>query len=292
MLDTGIIILNYEKYELTKACVDTLLSMKVPAKIVIVDNASSNNSYEKLSKYYKNVSDIDILSNEKNSGYAAGNNTGAFYLLNKYPEIKYLCIMNPDVEIIYPEIFDNLKAKLKKHDNIAAITGLMLTNGILSATGCFWNIPKGFEVAYGHSVLWKNKPMPIQCDKTGTAEAEVIPGAFFMIKADAFKKLEGFDEGTFLYNEENILALKIKDIGMTNALSINDYYFHNHMKGKRKKLYRKLSERKIGNQSRRYLCKKYYGNKEKALLEMVIFSNYVVIILKHICGNVLKVIKK
>ena len=41
---------------------------------------------------------------------------------------------------------------------------------------------------------------------------EVPSGAFFLINTDIFKMVGLFDEGTFLYGEENILGYKIKEI--------------------------------------------------------------------------------
>ena len=189
--------------------------------------------------------------------------------------------MNPDVIITDASIFDNLTGFLKNYDDIAAITGMTLTRGKLNITNCFWNIPRGFEVATEQFELSERKQLPLKPDNNGVAKVEVIPGCFFIIKADIFEKIGGFDENTFLFNEENILAIKIKELGMTNALSVNDSYIHNHIHVK-KNLKQKLKSKEIGYNSRRYLASTYYGTKERIFLEIIIIINRFIISLKYL----------
>lgn len=291
MYQIGAVVLNYENYKMTEKCIDKIISLKSQVYLVIVDNASSNESFEYLKEKYKNNKYIDVLRNDVNCGYSAGNNTGIRFLFNKYLSIKYACIINPDVEIIYPEIFTNLSEKLERNNKLAVITGLMITNNIFNFKKCTWKLPKKHEIAWGHCTLWKNKAFDVQVDKNGVAKVEVVPGSFFMIKRSIYEKIEGLDEGVFLYNEENLLGCKLKEIGMQEALSINDYYFHNHSKGTRESLKKKITSRKYGNQSRRYLCKKYYSKLNLFLLDIVILINYFIISLSHLVGNICILLK-
>lgn len=276
---TGIIILNYNNYELTIKCAENLLNLNVEAKILIVDNKSPNESFIKLKEHFADR--IDVIQTAQNKGYSYGNNFGFRYLRNKYPEIKYISIMNPDVVITYKEIFSNLTYLLDKYDDVAAITGMTLTRGKLNITNCFWNIPRGLEVATEQFELVERKELPLIPDKNGLAKVEVIPGCFFIIKADIFEKVGCFDENVFLFNEENILAIKIKKLGMTNALSVNDSYIHNHIHLK-KNLKQKLRSKEIGYNSRRYLASTHYGLKERVFLELIIFINRFIIAAKYL----------
>lgn len=288
----GIVVLNYQKYEMTEKCVSNLLELATDAEILIVDNASTNDSYKYLSELYKNDKNVEVILNSSNAGYARGNNFGFKYMFERHNDIKYCCVMNPDVEICYREIFDNLIAKLELNHNYAIATGLMVTNGYLNINSCFWSIPLGKEIALGHSVLHKNINRPLSICHNGIAEVEVLPGSFFMIKRSIYESLGGFDEGTFLYNEENILAIQLKKMGYKNILSISDYYNHNHPKGARKSLVQKIKSSRIGNTSRRYLCRKYYPKKYDVLLSIVILSNVVVIATKHFVGNIILLFTK
>lgn len=288
----GIVVLNYQKYEMTEKCILSLLNYHLDARIVIVDNASKNRSYQYLKDLFLNEECVDVIQNSDNSGYAKGNNFGLRYLFEKYQELEYCCIMNPDVEISYERIFDNLIVKLDSDEKYAIATGLMVTNGVLNINSCFWSIPRGIEIALGHFCLHKNHNKSIVCNDNAVAEVEVIPGSFFMIKRSVYERLGGFDEGTFLYNEENILAIQIRQMGYVSILSLNDYFNHNHPKGKRETLLQKLRSRKIGNASRRYLCQKYYSPIYSVLLEIVIVLNAITITMMHLFGNVRLTIKR
>ena len=84
-------------------------------------------------------------------------------------------------------------------------------------------------------MAYKRKETELNIDDNGVAKVEVIPGSLFIIKKEVFLKVGGFDIGTFLYEEENILAIKIRSLGMTNAISVDDKYNHNHKK--KRKIY-------------------------------------------------------
>lgn len=292
MNEIGVVILNYMKYELTKRCVDALLALQTTIPIVVVDNNSPNESYKKLSQYFEALICVDVVENKINSGYAAGNNVGIRYLFEHYDNIRYVCIMNPDVQVTYQGLFENLKNKLEANDDIAIMAGVMRGVDNRPVATTYWNVPKKREIALGHSILWK-KDYPIIINSSdGFKRVEVVPGAFFMIRRTVYEQLGGLDEGTFLYNEENILGYQIRELGMTEALSLDDYYIHNHPKGPREPLKKKLSSRKIGNQSRRYLCHKYYGKLDAVLLEGVIVANYMIITCLHIGGSFYRIIRR
>ena len=88
------IILNYNDAYTTQKLVNVIKNYETLDHIIIVDNCSSDNSYEQL----QNLSNdkIDVIQTDANRGYACGNNYGAFYAIRKYSP-KHLLICNPDV---------------------------------------------------------------------------------------------------------------------------------------------------------------------------------------------------
>ena len=131
----GFVILHYMAEEMTKECVDKLLSSfyKEDIFIVIVDNASSNGSGKELELYYQNCSKVKVILSTENSGFARGNNIGFQYLKeNNNPD--FMIVMNNDViisdthflykihdiynskgfDVLAPDIYN---PKLKKHQN-------------------------------------------------------------------------------------------------------------------------------------------------------------------------------
>lgn len=128
------IILHYNVYEETIKCVDSILhNIMEDKKIIIVDNCSSNNSFEKLLEYYNGNTNVDILKTESNLGFANGNNFGYHYAKKNY-EFDFCIVMNNDMEIlqkdfitkIYEKYFndkfdilgpDIYSTKVKRHQN-------------------------------------------------------------------------------------------------------------------------------------------------------------------------------
>lgn len=88
------VVLHYKNTEITRKCVDSLLQIDHDSdlRIIIVDNGSQNGSYEELVAIYKNICQVNVIKNEDNLGFARGNNIGyAFAKENYKPQIIVIC---------------------------------------------------------------------------------------------------------------------------------------------------------------------------------------------------------
>ena len=94
----GYVILHYQSIEITKKCVDKLLMFSKTNPIVIVDNCSPNGSGKQLEKMYSKYTNITVIINEENQGFAKGNNLGYQYIKRKY-SLNYVVVMNNDIMI-------------------------------------------------------------------------------------------------------------------------------------------------------------------------------------------------
>jgi len=70
------VILHYKTAEDTIECVNSINRLNDECSIVIVDNASNNGSIEKVENEFKTLSNVTIIKNRENVGFAAGNNVG------------------------------------------------------------------------------------------------------------------------------------------------------------------------------------------------------------------------
>ena len=234
-LDISIIILNYCSFNETQNIVSQLIDIGDNIRIIIVDNNSPDNSYKLLIDKFGNYSNIDILQNQYNTGYAAGNNVGIRYALETLNS-PYIAIMNPDVEIT-EGFLRNMIKYLEADRNIAAITGVMLDpHRSINVALIAWKIPSTLDYVFLCSGLLKLVYNPIKYEKfsnpsplnPGIYYVDTLPGSCFVVRSTVLKEIGLLDEGTFLYCEEQILAKKIKNLGLTNAISIKDSFIHNH----------------------------------------------------------------
>lgn len=271
-MSLAIIVLNYKNCRDTIACVDKLIETGAEAEIIIVDNASLDESYDILSKRYRDIENINVIYSSKNGGYSAGNNIGVRYAIDKFGS-DTIAIMNPDIIIPKADVLYSLYNKLHSSNEYGIIGGVAITNGIFSMRRCCWNIPKSIEVVTTHFIKSGNQHgnADYKWLDNGLVQSECIAGCFFMIKTDVFLNLGLFDENVFLYNEENILGIKLKKMGFKAVVSLSDFYYHNHdyKNNKDKGFINKVMATKNTFDSRKYMCKKYYS---KALIPMLYFT--------------------
>ena len=284
-----IIILNYNNYDQTKVCVDKLIWLGVSADIVIVDNCSTNDSYDILKNKFVDFENIDVIKSEKNGGYSYGNNFGIKYAIEKN-NYEYICIMNPDV-ILEDNCFERLCTILYENNTIAAISAMMFLNGKFDPQNLAWTIPNEKEIYQQHLILHKSKNEKLSFDviQDSVIKTETLPGSFYIIKTSVYDEIGGLDEGTFLYNEENILGIKLRDRGYILAIDTSCHYIHNHLFVSKEKVwekYKKNFQQVVDSydasfQSRKYLCINYYNSKYLKRLCLVQMINMLVVHIKH-----------
>ena len=96
----GIVILNYKDFHTVIKLINLIKNYNALDKIVVVDNLSPDDSFDKLKSLKSDK--VDVIQSKRNGGYSYGNNFGAFYLIEQY-RIDILFIANPDV--IFTENF-------------------------------------------------------------------------------------------------------------------------------------------------------------------------------------------
>lgn len=111
----GFVILHYMAYEMTVDCVEHIQKMAsdIAVQIVIVDNASLNNSGKLLEEKYKSNSNIHVLLNNKNLGFAQGNNLGYLYLKANF-DCDFIIVMNNDVLVEQTDFYEQIESVYQK----------------------------------------------------------------------------------------------------------------------------------------------------------------------------------
>jgi hypothetical protein len=90
----AIILVNYKNPDITIDCINSIRKSSYKNyEIIVVDNASKDNSLEKLNK----ITDIILLKSETNKGFSAGNNIGIRYAIKA--GFDYVLLLNNDTII-------------------------------------------------------------------------------------------------------------------------------------------------------------------------------------------------
>lgn len=272
-MKTGIIILNYNDYENTLKIIDMIKDYKCLKKIIIVDNASTDDSFNHLKPLENNK--IIIIKNKKNLGYAYGNNLGLKYLYEH--GFDYAIISNPDI-IVEESVIEELISRMK-NSKVSFLGPKILEHG---------NIIKGWKTPsylyellstmnYFHKYAKKLITYKDSYYKDGLNEVDVIHGCFFIGRLKDFKKINFFDTNTFLYYEENILSYKAKKNNLGIYVDTSISVIHNLSLSVDKSL-NKLKKYKILKDSMFYYETRYRKINifKYILLRIVYYISYMV----------------
>lgn len=116
-----VVIVNYNSGEMLLECIKQVLASTVPVRIIISDNASSDDSLHLLTDAYQDNQDIRIHKNNDNLGFSAANN--AVYPMIETPFILYL---NPDC-FIGENTIEHLLQVMNDYPD-AGMAGCLVTN--------------------------------------------------------------------------------------------------------------------------------------------------------------------
>jgi GT2 family glycosyltransferase len=91
----GIVVLNWNGYDITPRCLDSIFgNSSLPDAVVVVDNASTDGSADLIRARYPQVV---LIGNDRNLGFAAGCNLGIQYLLDR--NFDFVLLLNNDAEV-------------------------------------------------------------------------------------------------------------------------------------------------------------------------------------------------
>jgi GT2 family glycosyltransferase len=205
----SIITINYKKKDLTIACLKSLQDKfknefsQDQMEIIIIDNASKDDSVDSIKNYIKEHSykNSVIVESKENGGFGKGNNLGV-----KDARGDFLVFLNNDTTAKDDGILRMAKY-LRDHSDISILGGqLRNTDGSVQVSvGSFYSLPKVVLLLLGmqrFGVIDKNPTIIKQVDW--------VKGGLLMIRKEIFEKLNGFDEKIFMYTEDMELCYRAK----------------------------------------------------------------------------------
>lgn len=217
MIQLSVIIVNYNvPYFLEQAIISVQKAAKnVSAEIIVVDNASSDNSVEIIQSKF---SDVIRIANKENLGFSKANNQGIAIAKGQY-----ILLLNPDT-VVQEDTFEKCLAFFDKHADCGAI-GVKMIDGkgnFLPESKRALPTPKvSFYKAFGFSYLFPKSKIFGKyhlgyLDENENHEVEILSGAFMFIKKEVLDKTGGFDESFFMYGEDIDLSYRIILAGYKN----------------------------------------------------------------------------
>lgn len=224
----GIVVLNYNSYNLTVTLANKLSSFNSVDAICVVDNCSKDN-FEGVFTHDK----IHYIKNHVNSGYSAGNNVGLRYLIEE-KNCDYVFIANPDT-IFEENVIEDIRDTFNKNPDIALIStkrfgheGATIHQYFdfpdwkASVRSCFFLTRRKFEKSRH---IDQNKKID---EANGIVYVDAVPGAFFGLRSEFLVRNNYLYEGIFLFGEEIIVGHQAHDLGYKAAIINTCTYIHDH----------------------------------------------------------------
>jgi len=194
-------------------------SKKEPIAIIEHTRKKSLEVHKKQFKQLKN-SELTIIKNETNYGFAEGNNVGIRYALKNFnPD--YILLLNNDT-IVDKDFLRELVETGESDNNI----------GIVGPKIYYYNDPQTIW-CIGGKISWKfARGVHIGTNELDKGQYEekrefdYVSGSAFLIKTEVLKKTGLMDENFFLYFEETDLALRASKIGYKSVYSPKAKIWH------------------------------------------------------------------
>lgn len=218
----AIIVLNWNDYEDTAECLKSLERLNYPNfHVYLVDNHSSDHSYEKLRedhRRHKLTYDISFLQTESNLGFAGGNNLA----IKKAYEAgyDYFWLVNDDA-VVTPDALTELVKTIKSDQKIGIVGSKMYyynSNKIWFAGGrvSSWT-GQTHHIGYGeedHGQYDQQRPV------------EFITGCSLLFRRALIDRIGLMREFYFLYYEETEWNIRARQAGFKVVYQPKSRIYH------------------------------------------------------------------
>ena len=243
------IIVNFCNSTDTIETVNSLLQSSVVPTIVVVDNASVDDSYNDLKRNLP--SDVVLIRAEYNNGFSAGNNIGIKYALSH--NAHYLILINNDTKVDKYMI-----SNLLKYTNQHTVTSPKIY---------YYAHPDRIWFGGGRLEKYSGRFLHVGYNMTDSSSfnemlsCDFLSGCCFMMTSDIVRKVGLLDESYFMYYEDVDYSIRLKNEKIDLLMIPNA------------KLWHKVGASSGGDLSRFNI---YYGNRNRLFLQKKFkFSFYV-----------------
>jgi len=267
-MELSIVITSYNTSLLLQKCLQSVYKalsfgkLEKDSEIIVVDNASDDDSCQVVRKKYPKVK---LICNSRNMGFAKANNQG---LKDAFGE--YILLLNSDTQVTKTALAQLLKAA-KKEKEIGVVGGKLLNfdKTLQPSIGFFPSLLKVFfwmtfidDLPILSRVL---EPYHLENEKSYHRFQQVdwVSGAAMLVKKSAVLKAGFLDEKIFMYGEEVDWCYRIKKAGYKIIYTPLAVIYHS--KGA-------SGEGELSGIIQEFSTMKYFYKKYKTSIELILLN--------------------
>ncbi len=197
----AILILNWNNYQDTKTCLESLESLTYRyLKVILVDNGSDDGSLELLREHFPHLT---ILTSESNLGFAGGNNIGLRYILEE--DIPYVLLLNNDTEVIKPDFLEIILQVIESDDEICAVG---------PKVSCLDGTPDRVILPFPTLDVTLRTSLGLFKEHLDHRQVvDSLTGCCVLVRMEAVRRVGLLDENYFMYVEETEWFFRMRKAG-------------------------------------------------------------------------------
>jgi len=234
-----VVIPTFNRWELTKRCLELLRAQTVPHSVIVADNASTDNTPDRVRAAFGEVRVIEL---DQNRGFSVACNAGA-----REGTSEVLILLNNDVHCP-PDFLARLTARLHDDPRAGSVAGLLL----LDDTERIESLGVSVDRTLAGYPRFRGAP---RVEALARATALAGPsGAAAAFRREAWDEVGGLDEAVFAYGEDVDLALRLRGAGWNSIAAPDAVAIH---RGSATAVHRSRAQRYAGGFSRGYFVRRY-----------------------------------
>lgn len=212
-MSVSVILVSYNTVDLTlkslECVMKSIANSEFPVDIIVVDNASRDDSVLRIRAEYPSVS---VIESSTNLGFGAANNLAALQATGEF-----VLLLNTDA-FLESNALKVLRSYLLHHAAVAVV-GPKILNADGSVQTSAWNFPSPLQSVFEYSGignLFHRVPFIGGYRKWEHNKTQRVPwliGACILIRRAVFEDVGGFDDSFFMYAEETDFQKRIRNAG-------------------------------------------------------------------------------
>ncbi len=214
---TAIILVNWNSFDYTAQCIDSLNRVtRKEFSVIVVDNGSHDNSGQQLKEKFPHILLIEAGSN---LGFTGGNNLGLAYSLRE--QFQYSLLLNNDTEVA-PDFLGLLTDYMDNHPDIGVIQPKIFYHHdktLLWDGGSYFNPVLGIAYTRG---LGKIPGSRYNCIK----DVDWVTGCCFLTRNSILQETGLLAKNFFIYYEDVDLSFRIKKKGYRLVFYPDSVIYH------------------------------------------------------------------
>lgn len=220
-MDISIVIVNWNTKELLLDCLASVYAMvrDLSFEVFVVDNASTDGSVEVVREQYPQ---IRIIQNEKNLGFAAGNNKALRVIQGKYA-----LLLSTDT-VLTDGAVSKLYRLMEERQDVAMSCGQLL-NRDGSKQNSIANFPSPLSLLCNETILRLLFPKKFPSKRqeyTEPVSVDSCIGACLLVRKKAMDEVGLLDERYFVFMEETDWALSMHRAGWKSCFVPDAKIYH------------------------------------------------------------------